>query len=87
MRYKVVVQHSDEGVGVSVPGLPGCWSQGADEKEALENGRSAIEEYLAVVQEQTKGTDVREVEVTVSCPRSLVFHISRPYGPWRRWAS
>ena len=65
MRYKVVVQHSDEGVSVSVPGLPGCWSQGADEKEALENIRSAIEEYLAVVQEQTKGTDVREVEVTV----------------------
>ena len=65
MRYKVVVQHSDEGVSVSVPGLPGCWSQGADEKEALENVRSAIEEYLAVVQEQTKGTDVREVEVTV----------------------
>jgi predicted RNase H-like HicB family nuclease len=65
MRYKVVVQQSDEGVSVSVPGLPGCWSQGADEKEALENVRSAIEEYLAVVQEQTKGTDVREVEVTV----------------------
>jgi predicted RNase H-like HicB family nuclease len=65
MRYKVVVQHSDEGVSVSVPGLPGCWSQGANEKEALENVRSAIEEYLAVVQEQTKGTDVREVEVTV----------------------
>ena len=65
MRFKVVVQHSDEGVSVSVPGLPGCWSQGANEKEALENVRSAIEEYLAVVQEQTKGTDVREVEVTV----------------------
>jgi predicted RNase H-like HicB family nuclease len=65
MRYKVVLQHSDEGVSVSVPGLPGCWSQGANEKEALENVRSAIEEYLAVVQEQTKGTDVREVEVTV----------------------
>ena len=65
MRYKVVVQHSEEGVSVSVPGLPGCWSQGVNEKEALENVRSAIEEYLAVVQEQTKGTDVREVEVTV----------------------
>ena len=65
MRYRVVLQHSDEGVSVSVPGLPGCWSQGANEKEALENVRSAIEEYLAVVQEQTKGTDVREVEVTV----------------------
>jgi hypothetical protein len=31
---------------VSCPGLPGCWSQGAAEEEALENIRSAIEEYL-----------------------------------------
>jgi predicted RNase H-like HicB family nuclease len=63
MRYKVVLQHSEEGVAASVPGLPGCWSQGADEKEALENIRSAIAEYLAVVNSETQGADVREVEV------------------------
>jgi predicted RNase H-like HicB family nuclease len=55
MRYKVVLQHSEEGVAASVPGLPGCWSQGADEKEALENIRSAIAEYLAVVNSETQG--------------------------------
>ena len=65
MRYKVVLQHSEEGVAASVPGLPGCWSQGADEREALENIRSAIAEYLAVVNSETEGADVREVEVTV----------------------
>ena len=65
MRYKVVLQHSEEGVAASVPGLPGCWSQGADEKEALENIRSAIAEYLAVVNSETQGADVREVEVAV----------------------
>lgn len=65
MRYKVVLQRSEEGVAASVPGLPGCWSQGADEKEALENIRSAIEEYLAAVSDETRGADVREVEVTV----------------------
>jgi predicted RNase H-like HicB family nuclease len=65
MRYKVVLQHSEEGVSVSVPGLPGCWSQGATEQEALDNIRDAIREYLAVVAEQTRGTDVREVEVSV----------------------
>jgi len=48
-----------------VPGLPGCWSQGATEAEALENVRDAIQEYLAVVDEQTKGADVREIEVPV----------------------
>lgn len=65
MKYKVVLQQSDEGVSVSVPGLPGCWSQGDTEAEALENVRDAIREYLSVVSEQTKGANVREVEVTV----------------------
>ena len=65
MKYKVVLRRSDEGVSASVPGLPGCWSQGADEQDALENVRSAIQEYLSVVAEQTQGADVREVEVTV----------------------
>jgi predicted RNase H-like HicB family nuclease len=65
MKYKVVLQQSDEGISVSVPGLPGCWSQGETEADALANIRDAIREYLEVVAEQTAGTDVREVEVTV----------------------
>jgi len=54
MRYRVVLQHSEEGYSVSCPGLPGCWSQGTTEGEALENIRVAIEEYLSVVDEQTR---------------------------------
>ena len=65
MKYKVVLRQSDEGVSVSVPGLPGCWSQGETEEDALANIRDAIQEYLAVVTDQTAGADVREVEVTV----------------------
>ena len=65
MKYKVVLQQSDEGISVSVPGLPGCWSQGKTEPDALANIRDAIREYLEVVAEQTAGSDVREVEVTV----------------------
>ena len=49
MRYKVVLQRSDEGVSISCPALPGCWSQGKDESEALENIKDAIQEYLAAV--------------------------------------
>ncbi|TAK81636.1 MAG: type II toxin-antitoxin system HicB family antitoxin [Betaproteobacteria bacterium] len=65
MKYRIALHKSEEGFSVSVPGLPGCWSQGSTEQEALENIRAAIREYLSVVDEQLKGTDVREVEVTV----------------------
>jgi predicted RNase H-like HicB family nuclease len=65
MRYRVVLQQSDEGFSVSCPVLPGCWSQGATEAEALENIRSAIEEYLEAVAGVTDGLNVREVEVAV----------------------
>jgi Uncharacterized conserved protein len=63
MKYKVALQRSDEGVSVSVPGLPGCWSQGATEQEALDNIRDAIREYLAVAAELVSGVEVREVDV------------------------
>ena len=46
MRYKVALRQSDEGFSVSCPGLPGCWSQGATEQEALANIQDAIREYL-----------------------------------------
>jgi predicted RNase H-like HicB family nuclease len=52
MRYRVAIHRSDEGFSVSVPGLPGCWSQGSTEDEAIENIRDAIREYLSVVDEQ-----------------------------------
>ena len=63
MRYKVVLRQSAEGYDVSCPGLPGCWSQGATEAEAMENIRSAIMEYLAAVNDTLKDADVREVDV------------------------
>jgi predicted RNase H-like HicB family nuclease len=64
MNYKVRLQESEEGYSVSCPGLPGCWSQGETEEEALANIRIAIREYLAAVDELVKDADVREVEVT-----------------------
>lgn len=63
MNYKVVLQRSEEGYSVSCPGLPGCWSQGETEQEALSNIQDAISEYLAVVSESVKDLEVREVEV------------------------
>lgn len=65
MKYRIALHKSEEGFSVSVPGLPGCWSQGSTEQEALENIRDAIRDYLSVVNEQLTGADIREVEVTV----------------------
>lgn len=65
LKYKVVLQKSDEGFSVSCPGLPGCWSQGKTEQEAIENIKDAIREYLAAVGDSVKGPDVREIEVAV----------------------
>ena len=63
MKYKIALQNTDEGFSVSVPGLPGCWSQGAMEEEALANIRDAIREYLAAREDLLRGTVVREVDV------------------------
>jgi predicted RNase H-like HicB family nuclease len=63
MRYKVILEPSEEGFAVSVPGLPGCHSQGKDEQEALANIRDALQDYLEVVKELSREQIVREVEV------------------------
>ena len=65
MKYKVRLDRTDEGVSVSVPGLPGCWSQGSDEDEALANIRESIREYLSAVDDLLDKADVREIEVVV----------------------
>ena len=65
MKYKIVLEKTDEGYSVSCPGLPGCWSQGRTELEVIENIKDAIQEYLAAVSESIKDENVREVEIGV----------------------
>jgi len=64
--YRVILHPSEEGFGVSCPGLPGCWSQGGTEAEALENIRVAIREYLEAVEELSRDEESRVVEVAVA---------------------
>jgi predicted RNase H-like HicB family nuclease len=64
--YCVVLHQSEEGYSVSCPGLPGCWSQGATEEEALENIRVAIREYVEAAEELARGEETRVVEVAVA---------------------
>jgi predicted RNase H-like HicB family nuclease len=65
MRYTVILEQSEEGFSVSVPGLPGCHSQGSTRDEALANIADAIRDYLDAVQElaQTANAERAEVEV------------------------
>ena len=58
MKYQVVLRQTDEGYSVSCPGLPGCWSQGATEAEAIANIRDAILEYRAAVERTLVGNSV-----------------------------
>jgi predicted RNase H-like HicB family nuclease len=65
MKYTVLVEESDEGFAVSVPGLPGCHSQGDTEAEALANIADAIREYREVVQELARTAGAKAIEVEV----------------------
>ena len=65
MQYKVILEKSDEGFAVSVPGLPGCHSQGATEQEALDNIADAIREYQEAAAELAKRGSGREAVVEV----------------------
>ena len=64
MKYTVIIEESEEGFAVSVPGLPGCHSQGATEDEALANITDAIREYLDAVNAITMGNIVRDAGLT-----------------------
>ena len=66
MTYPIALRKTDEGFSVSCPELPGCCSQGATEQEALENIRSAIEEYLEARREMVfSDPEIRRVEITL----------------------
>jgi len=63
MKYKVRLEQTEEGFAVWCPGLPGCWSQGETEEEALTNIKDAIKTYLETVEILNKDKLTRMVEV------------------------
>lgn len=63
MKYAVALTQTEEGYSVSCPGLPGCWSQGKTEEEALSNIGDAIQDYLAVARQLAGERELREVEI------------------------
>jgi predicted RNase H-like HicB family nuclease len=54
-EFEVVLEAAEEGgFVVSVPDLPGCWTQGETREEALANAREAITGYLETLEELDK---------------------------------
>ena len=74
MKYRVMLIESDQGFAVCCPAMPGCWSQGRTEAEALENIQDAIRNYLEVreeIEREQAAADgatvrVREVELATA---------------------
>lgn len=53
MRYPVVIHNElNSAYGVTVPGIPGCFSAGETMDEALDNTIDAIESHLALLAEE-----------------------------------
>ncbi len=51
-EFDVVLESAEEGgFVVSVPDLPGCWTQGETRDEALANAKEAIAAYLDALNE------------------------------------
>ena len=64
-NYPIILKKSEEGYSVGCPALPGCWSQGKTEEEAIENIKVAINEYLEVVRESFAEEEFREIEIAL----------------------
>lgn len=65
ITYRVALYPSEEGYSVSCPGLPGCWSQGETEADAIANIQTAIQEYLATIEDLFPNEQLRDVEIPV----------------------
>jgi predicted RNase H-like HicB family nuclease len=65
VKFTIALYPSEEGFAVNVPSLPGCWSQGATEAEALTNISDAIREYLEAEIEPSADAELRDIEVAI----------------------
>jgi len=67
LKFTVILSEETEGYSVQVVELPGCISQGKNQKQAIANIREAIEGYLEAFPEELDQLKRKRklVEVTV----------------------
>ncbi len=62
--YRIVlIPEDDGGFSVSVPALPGCYTQGETREEAIEMAREAIELHLEALRDDGESAPDDRVEV------------------------
>lgn len=65
MRYQVVLHRTDEGISVSVPALPGGWSEDDTDEKALANTRMQSTTIWRLSGINIGRAEVREAKVGV----------------------
>jgi len=63
LRYTILIEYDADGPGyvVSVPALPGCFTQGATVPEAIERAREAIAGHIAALQDVGQDVPIEEL--------------------------
>ena len=72
-KFKVILEWDEEGEGyvVSVPSLPGCFTQAGTIEEALERAKEAIAGHLEALAQEglplpSKDVEIAEVQVEMA---------------------
>lgn len=67
MIFHVTLEQAEDGwIVAECPALPGCVSQGKDEKEALENIKEAIKAWLWAEDQKAASTLPKNPEIVVA---------------------
>lgn len=63
LRYTILLEYDAEGPGyvVSVPALPGCFTQGATVPEAIKRAREAIAGHIAALHDLGEDVPVEDL--------------------------
>ena len=70
MDYSVIVHEAEEGgYWVEAPALPGCYSQGENLDDALDNVKEAIALYLEALMDD---------DMRIPMDSDVVFHVAVP---------
>jgi len=83
MKYLVILEKHDSAYTATVPALPGCYSQGISEEEALHNIRAAIAETLARVTITTVEVEETPKEVVIPPNEDSVHTWAKYAGMWK----